>query len=548
MAGADFSGTITAPGNLNSYNYVYKPGNPFGFIIYMTVGDKVYTDVYMMLISREMHEYDYIFNNTEDAINENREYGDKLHALYNSFHKGGHVAYKGPKVALYLNNDTKQKVLVYRKSNGAIVETTIEAAHETEVLTLYLVPRSAPSGAAVTLIKGTTIKDEKVSFDYDSWKNFPLDGSFPYFEGKDKKESFKKATSWLKSTNTSPKDYVHDESISSGGSAGVTGSEIKAQGEFTGFVTQGGMASMFLIDAANYKHLSTIVGAGWLSATLDKWAGGSGNIKDAIIDIKGLKTPGALSTGATVTIASYNNTTCEGQRLLTQGQKFSFGSIQISENFGSFLDYAPYTTIKIYLPYSGMYSIDASIVMYSTISLDAVIDILSGNILYYLTVKNLHTGVLSKVLYSWTGNVSCEIPVTADDYGRKVASAIATAGTVGAALVAPTMPLAAATTATATAGALINYTQEANQYITAGSLSSNNGFGGVQYPYIIISRPETAYPVNYNHTVGRPSQQAAVLSSLSGFTKVSNPHVDGITATEEELREIESIMTKGFYL
>lgn len=547
MADVVFSGTITAPGNLNSYNYVYTPGNPFAFINTLTIDTfRVYNNVYAMLISREMSDFDFVFNNTEDEINANRAYGDKLHNIYNDFLEGKHIAYKGPKVALYLDNEAQLKQIVYRRSDGAIVEPTIEAAHETELLTIFLVPQSAPSGASVTLVKVSTIKESHITMDKASWDNLPLDGSFPYFEGEDKMDSFKKASSWLKSTNTSPKDY--DESISGGSGAGVTGSEIKAQGEFTGFVTQGGMASMFLVDETNYKHLSTIVGAGWLSATLDKWAGGSGNIKDAIIDIKGLKTPGPLSTGATVTIASYNDTTCSGKRLLTQGQKFSFGSIKISENFGSFLDYAPYTTIKIYLPYSGMYSIDASVVMYSTIYLDAVIDILSGNVLYYLTVKNLHTGVTSKVLYSWTGNVSCEIPVTADDYGRKVASAIATAGTVGAALVAPTMPLTAAATASATAGALVNYTQQANQYITAGSLSSNNGFGGVQYPYIIISRPETAYPNNYNHTVGRPSQQTATLSSLRGFTKIANPHVDGITATEEELREIENILSKGFYL
>ena len=189
MADVEFLGKITAPGNLNSYNYVYTPGNPFAFINTLTIDTfKTYNNVYAMLISREMPEFDFIFNNTEEAINANRTYGDKLHNIYNDFLEGKHIAYKGPKVSLYLDNEAQLKHIVYRRSDGAIVEPTIEAAHETELTTIYLVPQSAPSGASVTLVKGSTIKGSHVTMDKASWDNLPLDGSFPYFEGGSKDE------------------------------------------------------------------------------------------------------------------------------------------------------------------------------------------------------------------------------------------------------------------------------------------------------------------------------------------------------------------------
>ena len=540
-----FSGTITGPtaSNLNSAGYTYTPGNPWFYakVISVKLGEnddnwvefpKAYA--YVIFASKASPTYKYLFDTTIDD-NSQKNY---IRNLYNNVSEG--LPYSGPKIAItktpHFGGGFEYKF--YSRGKDGVVKDILDG--DDDRVRPFCLFKNGNDFIAADMTK------YEVKFNYKEMYNvYP---HFPVFESNSLSDSQKEAWGWLLSSSLDPNTTEPGAGgggevpwgPGSGGS-GITGDTTEPKGDYQGFLVSGGLTSIYILDAQNFTNLGKIISAGWLAKTLADWAGGTGNIKDAIIDIKGIMTPGKITVGATEQIASYAGLVCNGQHVAKQGQIFDFGTISISEYFYSFLDYAPNTTIKIYLPYCGMYDLDASIVMNSQIHLRGVIDMITGNILYMLDVTK---GGATRTLYSWNGNSSCELPITADDYGRKVTAMIATAGTVAATIAAPGIG-----TVAALGGSLINYAQQSNQYITAGSLTSNNGFGGVQYPYIIITRPIPQYPTNYAHTIGKPCMKAMVLGSCSGFTQVESPHMSHITsATEEELSEISSLLQKGVIL
>lgn len=536
-----FNGTITGPtaSNLNSEGYSYTPGNPWFFSSEIRVYNQgipleyKYANAYFIMATKASPTYKYLFQETD--VNSNQNY---VRNLYNNVTDT--LPYSGPKIAVA---KTGTDYYFYSRGTDGKIKSILDG--EDSRIKPYCLFKADPQGHDST-VTALDMTKNKIEYGKDTLNMFYA--HYPLFESDSHSEAEKAASDWLLSSSLDPNTTEPGAGgggdvpwgPGSGGS-GITGDTTEPKGDYQGFLVSGGLTSIYVLDAQNFTNLGAVISRGWLANTLAQWAGGTGNIKDAIIDIKGIMTPGEITVGTTETLASYEGITCKGKHVSKQGQLFDFGTINISEYFYSFLDYAPNTTVKIYLPYCGMYDLDASIVMNSQIHLRGVIDMITGNILYMLDVTK---GGATRTLYSWNGNSACELPITADDYGRKVTAAIVTAGTIAATIAAPGIG-----TVAALGGSLINYAQQSNQYITAGSLTSNNGFGGVQYPYIIITRPIPQYPNNYAHTIGKPCMRAVTLGSCSGFTQVENPHMSNITtASEDELKEISTLLQSGVLL
>ena len=81
-----------------------------------------------------------------------------------------------------------------------------------------------------------------------------------------------------------------------------------------------------------------------------------------------------------------------------------------------------------------------------------------------------------------------------------------------------------------------------------GSISANTGLLGEMKPYVLVTRPISFIPDSYESLIGRPYQTTATLGSQTGFVKVREVHLDGITATEAEKEEIERMLKKGVIL
>ena len=233
-----------------------------------------------------------------------------------------------------------------------------------------------------------------------------------------------------------------------------------------------------------------------------------------------------------------------GNRLSSQFKVVDFGTLQIPENWGSFLDYE--SQIELYLPFIGTVSIDVSECMGGSINVQYTIDFFTGmcvaNVLCSKPAFVLPNGdVIQNVeaQHAYQGNCAIQIPLSAINYGNMVGSLI-NACTQGI-----TNPVAGMINAgeTALSGGF------RPSVTSKGNIVANSGFCSVLYPYIRITRPITAEPESYQEVLGYPSYINTTLGECEGLCVCEDIDIEGIVgATENELTRIKSLCSEGVYI
>lgn len=218
------------------------------------------------------------------------------------------------------------------------------------------------------------------------------------------------------------------------------------------------------------------------------------------------------------------------------------GSIDLDEFYGSYLDYAPYTRLSLYLPYIGVVNISVDDVMGKEVSVKYYVDVLTGACLALVKADD-------NVLYHYTGACGIDVPLTASDYTSvisglwgavtTVASGIATAVTGGAA--APLLVGSVAQTAN-------NVMASKPQTQRSGGFTAITGLMDVQYPHIILEIPEQCHVNDQNRFKGYPIHKDYTLSDLTGYTEIEAIHLENMTCTDTELQEIETLLEGGVIL
>ena len=258
-------------------------------------------------------------------------------------------------------------------------------------------------------------------------------------------------------------------------------------------------------------------------------------------------------------------------KILSQYVIFDCGEITLNEYFGGSLDYDPYTHIDIYLPFINMQTLNTNDVMGAKLHLKYYIDIVTGSCVALLKVDKSN---LNSIIYSWNGNCAMQIPVSAGNntsylqsvlgitasiattavtaYATKGASVAAQAKMKTASEVAQSYSMTQAALTGSIIGTAESVAGGVSQMHTTiqrgGTMSGNLGFISTLRPYIIITRPKQCYPRNFNTFEGQPSYVTNTLGNLSGYTKVYSIHLQNITATVEELNEIETLLKNGVIL
>lgn len=325
-----------------------------------------------------------------------------------------------------------------------------------------------------------------------------------------------------------------------------SGSTVEGLFEDDGFDLAYGPMRGVVLDNENLNKLANKIGAGWYSD----------NIGNAVISLKLIRLPGEINTTTDVNISiipaskswwgiGLDTPEVQGRYIKKQFQNFSFGEYTIEEKYNSFLDYAN-TSVSLYLPFSGLHQLEPKTIIGSTIKVDCSIDLLTGSLIWYVTV--VRDGV-SQVLYEWSGNCAMEMVLSSIDYAQKVTQSLT--GLVGItssiAIGAATKNISQAAYGVVT-GAMDIAKAQSDNHISIGNVSSNFGWSGIMFPFLVFSRTKTAYPSNYDENFGKPSMKQAKLSELSGFTKVAEMHLDGLTCLEEERTELEKLLKEGVIL
>lgn len=169
------------------------------------------------------------------------------------------------------------------------------------------------------------------------------------------------------------------------------------------------------------------------------------------------------------------------------------GSIQIDETFKSVMDYAPFSRLTIFLPFIGFQELDVSMVMNNVLHVVYTVDVLSGR-------------CLAKLFVVIEENECCIA-----EYGGTIASdeVFSTTG----------------------------------QYNGSYELLTSMQLGGLQ-TYVLISNKEPLEG-NVSEYDGYPTNEVIKVGDVTGFIAYDKIFAVGMTATETEKREIESILKSG---
>lgn len=232
------------------------------------------------------------------------------------------------------------------------------------------------------------------------------------------------------------------------------------------------------------------------------------------------------------------DTNITAPRVVKQFQEIDFGNLQITEYYGNSLDYE--TDIAIFLPFIGEKTLSCVDIMGGTINLKYRVDILTGACVAIISAVRVQNDVtLKSVLYTFSGDMSNEVPLTASQ-NNFIKS-----------LVSKPTDVEKTLTTAATGGALAMIGGISHSYSHTGSIGGNAGFLSVLTPYLIIRRPVNVKPVNYEKTFGYPAYTSDTLANQKGYCRYKECYYDNKNLDlEKDVADeiLNKLKTKGIYI
>ena len=217
------------------------------------------------------------------------------------------------------------------------------------------------------------------------------------------------------------------------------------------------------------------------------------------------------------------------------------GKIDLKEHYGNFSDYSPNTSIDIYLPYIGYRQIDIDDFMAGKIRVRYQCDILTGDCVAEIYSEGKGK---SKLMYTFNGNISYNVPLSGANYLQYYLSIVSGIGSVatGVAQGIGGNPLGGIGAAASGVGQILT---SKPAYGRSGSLGSAAGYLSYRRPFLVRKSPINTTAKNLAQESGYISNKGQKIGDYSGFTKCAAVVLDGITATKNELEEIETLLKEG---
>ena len=232
-------------------------------------------------------------------------------------------------------------------------------------------------------------------------------------------------------------------------------------------------------------------------------------------------------------------TNAVGKKLLTVNRKTHLGEYFISANCGNnFLDYAPYTEIKLYVPFCGIVELPPNLFINSTVSVDMIIDIISGSCKGVVMCNNtFYTSI--------NGSLMCSLPLSLEQCATKSLSVINSANSIMSGIIFGNKNYSALNTVTTLGEAMIENNNIAPSHIS-GNMDSVVNFYDPQCCIIFMTYPEVNMG-DIGKTHGKVCNYQDTLKNCHGYTVVNNPHLE-IKCTNTEKDEITKLLEQGVIL
>ena len=220
----------------------------------------------------------------------------------------------------------------------------------------------------------------------------------------------------------------------------------------------------------------------------------------------------------------------------------------ITRYFNNFLDFAPYTKLKLCVPYFGFIDIPMEYAYKGKIEGHVAVDFSSGKGTLYLYQGSI-------LLTTKTAQLSISVPLgktNAEEQQRnKVLHAIQGAMGLGMIALSGGNPLMAGAGVALAGKTMMNALND-----NVDRLTSYEGSQGDATMMAINKDIVGVYEIPHEvvlpnaHLVGRPCRQTLALSGLTGFTKVGEIHFDpqGENIFQDEMDEIVNLLHAGVVL
>lgn len=221
------------------------------------------------------------------------------------------------------------------------------------------------------------------------------------------------------------------------------------------------------------------------------------------------------------------------------------GSVSLREYFGNVFDYAPYTEVKLFLPFIGVVPLDTAYVMRGSISVTYHVDVITGACLAEVSIRRDSAG---GIIYTFGGSCIVQYPISSGSYMSVISGVLGTvaSGVMAGVSIGTGNTIGAVYGISGAAQSILN--THTNVQHSGGFTGCTGAMGGKK-PYLIISRPQTELNGHEPHMSGLPSNDYITLSSRRGFIKCKYVHVTGIdNATASEKDEIERLLKEGVTL
>lgn len=283
--------------------------------------------------------------------------------------------------------------------------------------------------------------------------------------------------------------------------------------------------------AMTIERLNQLGGFLWGANIFDEFSLVNSNPIENIISCKNI--PISLSGTDEIIHLGNVDTGTNGAKVSSNFSTLNVGQIALPTKYNSFLDFAPYTKVTIYLPYIGFKEIDATIAIGKTLKVAYVTDVITGGCIAQIFINGVR-------FYEFSGEMGVDIPITASNRAQVEASYISNAVGMGASLASGNIT-SAVDSVLASATAKYNYS-------STGTPNANCVASVNRTCFVIIERPTYQELSQFNHTKGKMCNLSKNIGSLKGFTICdSNIDLKGICATEQEKQEISSILSSGFF-
>ena len=315
-------------------------------------------------------------------------------------------------------------------------------------------------------------------------------------------------------------------------------------------VCNSGFTKMYLMSTGGLQTLGAAMWGTGFFGTIEKLMGDE-TPYECITSLTIFPYAGYISTSGTSPIHIGNvNTGVSGDNISSQFVEIAFGDILCPKIYNNALDYAPYTTVEMILPFIGRVGLPTNIVMGKYVGVTYHCDILTGAVVSFISTST------DGVIKTDSGSMSIIVPINAQQ-GSAVRDVISQAANIGLSMATGGITSkktfdskgngVSPNSASGVLGALnlMNNENFKENYSSIGGLAMSNGYLGYSSPLLIVTRPQDVTPPNYGSIIGYASSTTRVLNTLSGYTEVGEINLSVSSATSEEKNEIETLLKGG---